>query len=298
MAKINSLNLQQFNQIAKKQERLTDAELRLTHYIQMHFNELIYCGITDVSGNACVSKATIGRYLNKLGFTGYSAFKRSIELGLRSQQLRSPIAIHHEKVPPAFLSTENLTLQFSKNIQQLLDEFIQNLCLPDLDNFIQLLTNKQKRIFVVGPSSSFAMAKHFSTLIKYFRNDIHSLSLDTSELPKEMLNINKDDVLIIFSYYRFNNVVIDIGRWFKKCGAKIALVTNTLSNPYGKFTDIQFIMPSEANAIFQSRIIGFYFIELVLHLCYEKLENEGNFQALEELFQYFHTFSSLEKNIL
>lgn len=290
MAKIRSLDLQQFNQLVAQQERLTDAELRLTRYIQGHFSELIYCSITDVAGNVCVSKATIGRYLNKLGFTGYAEFKYSIEIGLRPQQLRSPISIHCEKTLPGFLSTENLTLQFSKKIQQLVDEFIQNLHLSDLDKFIELLMDKQKRVFVVGPSSSFAMAKHFSTLIKYFRDDVHCLSLDTSELPKEMLHINENDLLIIFSYYRFNNVVIDIGRWFKKYKATIVLVTNTLSNPYGKFTDIQFIMPSEVNAIFQSRIIGFYFVELVLHLCYEKSENEGNFQKLEELFQYFHTF--------
>ncbi|WGE34901.1 MurR/RpiR family transcriptional regulator [Actinobacillus genomosp. 1] len=291
MRKINALTLQDYHGLAEKLDKLTDAELRLTHYLQSHFSELMYCSITDIAINANVSKATIGRYLNKLGFTGYSSFKKSIELGLKPNQLRAPITIHHQKEASEFFSTENLAKKFSCNIQQLLTTFLVQLNLNDLDMLIHLLTNKNKRIFVVGPSSSFAMAKHFSTLIKYFRDDVVCLSLDTSELPKEMLHVNENDALIIFSYYRFNNVAIEIGKWFKRKNATIVLVTNSHSNPYGKFTDIQFVLPSDANAIFQSRIIGFYFVELVLHLCYEKSEGEGNFQALEELFQYFHTFS-------
>ena len=292
MGKLTALTLQHYNELAGKLIKLTDAELRLTHYFQSHFNEIIYCGITDIAMNANVSKATIGRYLNKLGFTGYSAFKKSIELGLKPHQLRSPFAIHHQKESSAFFSTENIVNQFCYNIQQLVTIFLAQLNIKDLDQLIKLLMDKNKRIFVIGPSSSFAMAKHFSTLIKYFRDNVTCLSLDTSELPKEMLHINKNDILIIFSYYRFNNIAIEIGKWFKQKNASIVLVTNSPSNPYGKFTDLQFVLPSEANAIFQSRIIGFYFIELILHLCYEKSEGEGNFQALEELFQYFHTFST------
>ncbi|EOW3044092.1 MurR/RpiR family transcriptional regulator, partial [Escherichia coli] len=41
------------------------------------------------------------------------------------------------------------------------------------------------------------------------------------------------------------------------------------------------------------RIVGFFFIELVLHLAYEKGEGEGNFEQLEELFVFFETFSPL-----
>ncbi|MDD0823959.1 MurR/RpiR family transcriptional regulator [Mannheimia sp. AT1] len=292
MTKLNSLVLEEYNRLADKLVRLTDAELRLTHYFKSHFSEIIYCGITDVAVNANVSKATIGRYLNKLGFTGYSEFKKSIELGLEPNKLRPPITIYNQKEKNNFFSTKSLATKFSYNIQNLLDKFIGQLNLKDLDALINLLLDKEKRIFVIGPSSSFAMAKHFSTLIKYFRDNISLLSLDTSELPKEMLHLNKNDILVIFSYYRFNNVAIEIGKWFKNKDASVVLITNSASNPYGKFTDIQFILPSDANAIFQSRIIGFYFIELVLHLCYEKSEEEGNFEELEELFQYFHTFSS------
>ena len=70
MRKINALTLQDYHELAEKLDKLTDAELRLTHYLQSHFSELTYCSITDIAINANVSKATIGRYLNKLGLIG------------------------------------------------------------------------------------------------------------------------------------------------------------------------------------------------------------------------------------
>ena len=53
------------------------------------------------------------------------------------------------------------------------------------------------------------------------------------------------------------------------------------------------MLPSDTLSVFKSRIVGFFFIELVLHLAYEKGEGEGNFEQLEELFVFFETFSPL-----
>lgn len=35
-----------------------------------------------ISQNAMVSKATIGRFLNKMGFTGYAAFRKALDITL------------------------------------------------------------------------------------------------------------------------------------------------------------------------------------------------------------------------
>lgn len=90
-------------------------------------------------------------------------------------------------------------------------------------------------------------------------------------------------------------MVIRVTEWFRKKGAVVVLVTNSESNPYGKFCDLQFVLPSDAQSVFKSRIIGFFFVELVLHLAYEQGEGEGNFDQLEELFVFFETFSPLPK---
>ncbi len=77
MYKKNTLSLDEYNLLTLNMGDLTESECRLNEYINKHFNELPYHGIVDLSQNAMVSKATIGRFLNKIGFTGYAAFRKA-----------------------------------------------------------------------------------------------------------------------------------------------------------------------------------------------------------------------------
>ncbi|WP_019210300.1 MurR/RpiR family transcriptional regulator [Yersinia massiliensis] len=291
----NLLTLEKYILQTTQLDSLTDSECRLDAYIQIHFNELPFHGIIDLARNAMVSKATVGRFLNKLGFTGYSAFKRELEKTLSQQKLVPPFELVSRANERAKVTTEEIVSDFNKNVTMLFENFKNNIDIESLDEFISLILDTDRHLYVIGPSSSHAMAKHFTTLVKYFRDSVTLLSVDVGDLPKDLLNLSSRDVLITFSYYRFNRVVIRVTEWFRRKDAVVVLITNSESNPYGKFCNLQFVLPSDVQSVFKSRIISFFFIELVLHLAYEKGEGEGNFEQLEELFVFFELFSPLPK---
>lgn len=292
----NALSLDEYNLLTKNIGNLTESEHRLNEYINKHFNELSYHGIVDLSKNAAVSKATIGRFLNKVGFTGYSAFKRALNSSLSQNKISAPFEQNTRLRNNTSITTEHIVNEFTQKVTSLFSEFKQNINIETLNEFTALILNNQRHIYVVGPSSSHAMAIHFCTLLKYFRSNITILPTDISELPKCLINIKENDILIVFSYYRFNRVALNIAKWFRKKNAVVVLITNSEANPYGKFCDLQFVLPSDVQSVFQSRILGFFFIELILHLAYEKGDQEGNFAQLEELFVFFEAFSASSHN--
>lgn len=292
----NALSLDEYNLLTKNIGSLTESEHRLNEYINKHFNELSYHGIVDLSKNAAVSKATIGRFLNKVGFTGYSAFKRALNTSLSQNKISAPFEQNTRLRNNTSITTEHIVNEFTQKVTSLFSEFKQNINIETLNEFTALILNNQRHIYVVGPSSSHAMAIHFCTLLKYFRSNITILPTDISELPKCLINIKENDILIVFSYYRFNRVALNIAKWFRKKNAVVVLITNSEANPYGKFCDLQFVLPSDVQSVFQSRILGFFFIELILHLAYEKGDQEGNFAQLEELFVFFEAFSASSHN--
>ena len=55
---------------------------------------------------------------------------------------------------------------------------------------------------------------------------------------------------------------------------------------------MKFVLPSDAQAIFHSRMTGFMFVELILHLAYEKIDGEGNFEKTRTIISFFGTFSA------
>lgn len=290
---VNHLNLATYKQLADQFKPFTESETHLHEFIIMHFEELSYYGIIDLAQKAQTSKATIGRYLKKLGFTGYSAFKNALKQNQIVHNFASPIQAKKNSASKDHPDPLADAQRYISNVRQLIEQFSNKLDTRQLNELSHLIADKKRTVYVAGPASSRALAIHFSTLLKYCRSDVVILPLDKSELPKSLLGIKENDLLIVFSYYRFNPVVLDIAKFFNQNNAHVTVVTNTHSNPYGIFANMQFILPSNVDSIFQSRTIGFLFVELLLFLVQQKTENDDNFDELESLFKFFGTFSSI-----
>ncbi|CAE6946197.1 Helix-turn-helix domain [Vibrio sp. B1FIG11] len=288
------LDLDSYKQLAEQLQPFTDSEAALNTFIIEHFGELSYYGIIDLAQKAKVSKATIGRYLNKLGYTGYSAFKHALKQDLIAHDIVTPIDASKAKSQVQGANTKEEALRYIFNVSQLIDQFAKDLDINELEKLAKLIADKSRTIYVVGPASSRALAIHFSTLLKYNRTEVILLPLDKGELPKTLLGIKEEDVLIAFSYYRFNPVVLDITKYFNSKNAHVIVITNTHSNPYGIYSNAQYVLPSDVDSIFHSRTIGFLFVELLLFLVQRESNDDDNFEELESLFKFFDVFSSID----
>jgi DNA-binding MurR/RpiR family transcriptional regulator len=288
------LDLTTYKQLAEQIKPFTESEAALNTFIIEHFGELSYYGIVDLAQKAKVSKATIGRYLNKLGYTGYSAFKHALKQSLFAHDIVTPIDANKAKSQVQSTNTREEALRYIGNVSQLIDQFSTDLDITELEKLAKLIADKNRTIYVVGSASSRALAIHFTTLLKYSRSNVVLLSLDKGELPKRLIGINEHDVLIAFSYYRFNPVVLDITKYFDHKNAHVTVVTNTQSNPYSIYSNAQYVLPSDVDSIFHSRTIGFLFVELLLFLVQREVRDDDNFEELESLFKFFGVFSSIE----
>ena len=63
--------------------------------------------------NAMVSKATIGRFLNKIGFTGYAAFRKALDITLSKNKISAPFEKNIKLRNNSGITTESIVTDFT-----------------------------------------------------------------------------------------------------------------------------------------------------------------------------------------
>ncbi|MCG6229626.1 MurR/RpiR family transcriptional regulator, partial [Vibrio furnissii] len=114
------LDLTTYKRLAEQLKPFTESETLLHSFIVEHFEELSYYGIIDLAQKAKVSKATIGRYLNKLGYTGYAAFKSALTQDQIAQTFVAPIEANKARAMVQGTDTKEEASRYIGNVSLLI----------------------------------------------------------------------------------------------------------------------------------------------------------------------------------
>lgn len=271
---------------------LTHGENRIHQYILRHFVSICFQSIEQVAVGCGVSKSSIGRYLNKLGFTGYNHFKRSITDGNYDN-------VYLEKIKKISNTTisgymHEVVDEYTEYLKVFCEQIKQDLKDIDLDNITDVILNANT-VYVAGASVSGIAASLFSTISSYVRNNIILLPLDPNELTKKLTTVTDRDVLILFSYWPHNKLIVRISEYFKIKNATVIVLTNKESTPFSAYSDYLIPLPNEERGIFKSRVKLFLFCEIVSTLLFFKTGGETQIPEIEELTIFFDVFFDEKK---
>lgn len=272
---------------------LTHSEHRINKYILRHFVSIYFQNIEQVSIGCAVSKSSVGRYLNKLGFSGYNHFKNSIEKGNVDYAYLEKIK-KTSNTNDVVNYTHNVVDEYAGYIESLCAQIRGDLTLIDLDRISECILNAST-VYVVGASVSGVAATFFSQINSYIRNNIVVLPLDGNELAKRLTNVTNNDLLIAFSYWPHNKLVVNIARYFKSKNAIGIALTNANSNPFSAYCEHVIYLPNKESGIFKSRIKLFLFCEIISTIIFFKSGGRTRIPEIEELTLFFNVFYD-EKN--
>ena len=64
--------------ISAEYQHLTPTQRKIAEFLSHHLNDVLVLNVTQLAEKARVSEATISRLVTRLGFAGFSEFKREI----------------------------------------------------------------------------------------------------------------------------------------------------------------------------------------------------------------------------
>ncbi|WP_318401475.1 MurR/RpiR family transcriptional regulator [Photobacterium leiognathi] len=266
---------------------LTSAEERITQYFIAHYTTLPFAKIDELCKQIGVGKATLGRFLQHLGFTGFLEFKKQVTDEF-AQTLTTPIE-RYESTQQTVSEHSILEKHYDEVISNIAASFAQ-ISESDFNRAIDYMQEQKGKLYVIGSASSEALANYFYLLARYLRKDVILLKADISTLPHQLADITKDDILLAISYHRFSTTTLRLVKWFHQHGGKIIFVTDQPVNPFVAYCDIQFSVESTSEGFFNNRTAGFALIELFIKGLSRQKEKNDRFKRIESLFDEFKVF--------
>lgn len=280
----------EFSQRINALTGLTATDQRIINYFNKHFESIPYSTVIDICNEINIAKSTLGRFMVKMGFSGFRDFKESaIEPDLHKN--RSPIERFHNH------KSRNSNIEFiekhcSDTIRNI-NNTLKNLNAEELEKAIALIGDPKKKLYVIGSATAHALAEYFYLLGRYIKKDIVLLDANIANLPHKLIDSKPGDVLLAISYYRFSSVTTRLIKWFYQNRGDTVVITDNAVNPFSHFATAMLLMESQNSGLFSSRSAGFVLIEALVNYMGEVNADElnGNFQVMESLFEAFNVFN-------
>lgn len=206
--------------IKENYEEFTKSEKRVADFVVSSGTKLISSTLQDIKKATSVGDATIIRFCQKLGFSGFS-------------ELKIAIAEKGYQMP-------NSDASFAKVVEEkLIDSIKQTYSLTKIDSLEQAaqLIHYSQQVFIFGVGSSGLSALDMES--RLLRSGIRSKAIiDPHYQAMNASLFNEKDVVIAFSLTGRTKDLVDSLTVAKQNGAKIVVISNYLLSPIAQLGDV------------------------------------------------------------
>lgn len=273
-------------------ERLTSREARIAEYLDKNHHLLALETVSSISQKANVGRATLVRFVTKLGYESFAQFQQSLrsELLLRLQSPKE--RFYERKTKPGLLEADPLRLRCDQIITNL-NEAARRIDADQLQECARLLASCHGRIFVMGTRTSFSLGHFFSLLLSNLVDNIEFIHNLGGSLPNNVSRASEQDILFMIFNTRYSRLTLQTAEWCATRGCRVILLTDRESNPASHLADFQFVTPSEGISIFESRCSTLAVLETIVDLVANYYEDrlDRRLSDVETAFEAFDTFT-------
>lgn len=264
-------------------ERLTRSEKQIANTLLSDYPVAGLSSITEFARTADVSSPTVIRTVQKLGFSGFPEFQTKLRSEL-SEQLSTPLTRRAQWAigAPEGHILNTLSAAVMDNLQQSL-KLIDH---REFDRIVDLIADTGRTVHLVGGRVTHAMAAYLSTYLQGVRRGVSTLPPSSSHWPQHLLDMARDDVLLVFDIRRYERNLNELAKLAHKRGVSIVVFTDQWISPISAIATHTIPVRIEVPASSDSTVATVFMIEALLAAVVEKLwpDAEARVKDLEDLF--------------
>lgn len=278
------------DKIYSEYKNFTSAQQKIAEYLTQHLDEALILKANQLAKEAGVSEATFTRFITRLGFSGFSEFKREIgNFIIQGNSTTQRLAESAE----TFGISDSVFLEILRGDIENIHKITNGISNELFEKAVGKLSSA-KSIYLLGLRSSYALAFYLAFNLRFFLKSVTLIKPGIGDIPEQVLSAGKGDVLIALSFRRFTRDVVNIVEKIKRKKAYIIAITNSHLSPIAQLADMSLVVETEIPTYIESYTAPMSLLNALITAVALKKKKQAlpALKKLETEFEAFETYIS------
>lgn len=248
--------------ILEQQSRLTPKGRILADYVLKNPRNVVFMTTRELAAACRISEATVIRFVNQLGYSGYSVFRQALR-DFVDTELTMPDRTHLKGLKgPDANRLQRLVFEEMENLQHFFETADMKILLRAVD-----LLEKCSHVYVVGSRLSYTFAYYLGWSLTKVRSNIHILKGSDSTSIDWLTIAPAESLITIIATTRYPNELIRLGKMARRAGHSLLVIADSPLCPLNYFAHLSLVVPTKnipfiGNPATISCIINYFVLEL------------------------------------
>lgn len=240
---------------------LTRAERQLAVTLLSNYPVSGLGSVSELAKAANVSSPTVVRMCQKIGFAGFSDLQGALRNEVEAT-LSNPIAKQERWTRNA--PDAHILNRFADAVIDNLKQTLQQIDTQEFDKAVQILTDQNRAVHIVGGRITRALSDYFFTHLQVIRDDVIAIASNANTWPHYLLNMKPGDIVVVFDIRRYEHDILRFVDLAHERGVVVILFTDQWTSPAAVHAKYVFNARIEAPSAWDSTVVIMFILEAMI----------------------------------
>ncbi|RZL94581.1 MAG: MurR/RpiR family transcriptional regulator [Variovorax sp.] len=247
--------------LRQRYESLSPALQQVAKYVLDHPNDVVTSSMRTVGTRAGGTPATLVRFAQHLGYTGWPQFKDAVaaEMGLGPDAYGARAKTLVGRARDQGLAGEMFEVQRRNldNTHRQSEAALQKAC---------AVLEKANAVHAAGFRACFPIAFSFVYVYRMFRASVHLVDGQGGSLEMQLRAFAKGDAVVVASFAPYSREALQVAQAGKAAGCRIVAITDSIASPLSLLADETLLFAIDSPSFFPSVAAGVAVTEALVEM--------------------------------
>ena len=283
--------------LAVFQDRFSEfskGQRRIAQYIMESYDKAAFMTANKLGKTVGVSESTVVRFAVDLGFDGYPSMQKAMQ----EMVLNRLTSVQRLEVANDRIGNQDVVSMVLQSDIEKLRHTSETVDRSEFQAAVDAILNA-KRVYIVGVRSVAPLANFLGYYLNYMFNNVRVVTASgTSEMFEQVVGMNREDVMIAFSFPRYSAATLKAAQYGRSVGANVIGITDNMESPLAKTSDHVICAKSDMVSLVDTLVAPLSVVNALIVALAAKREKElhRTFDALEQIWDHYHIYEKRDES--